>query len=345
MKIHRWVIRDIEASDSLEIFLVSAVSAILGIRFYLYLTDYPQIGGGGLHIAHMLWGGLLMLVAMTILMTLLNRSMHRVAALIGGLGFGTFIDELGKFITRDNNYFFEPTIAIIYVIFVTLYLLFRLIDRSISPTPKEYLINALSLVQEAIAGDLDKEEMKRAKNYLRQSGRDNERVQLVQQLLSASEVIPTQKPIFFSKLKDWGQVWYRKLIMASAFKFILISIFIIQASFAISESVIVIGFLHNVAPDIIVISENDQSFDEYGYLISVILANFFVLVGVAELFRSRLRAYQIFKIATLISLLLVQFFDFLTYQFGALWSFGYNLLVLAILNTLIENEKILEKQE
>jgi hypothetical protein len=66
MKIHRWVIRDIEASDSLEIFLVSAVSAILGIRFYLYLTDYPQIGGGGLHIAHMLWGGLLMLVAMTI---------------------------------------------------------------------------------------------------------------------------------------------------------------------------------------------------------------------------------------------------------------------------------------
>lgn len=345
MKIHRWVIRDIEASDSLEIFLVSAVSAILGIRFYLYLTDYPQIGGGGLHIAHMLWGGLLMLVAMTILMTLLNRSMHRVAALIGGLGFGTFIDELGKFITRDNNYFFEPTIAIIYVIFVTLYLLFRLIDRSISPTPKEYLINALSLVQEAIAGDLDKEEMKRAKTYLRQSGRDNERVQLVQQLLSASEVIPTQKPIIFSKLKDWGQVWYRKLITASAFKFILISIFIIQASFAISESVIVIGFLHNVAPDIIVISENDQSFDEYGYLISVILANFFVLVGVAELFRSRLRAYQIFKIATLISLLLVQFFDFLTYQFGALWSFGYNLLVLAILNTLIENEKILEKQE
>ena len=43
--------RDIDGGRWLESFLVSAVVSILGIRFYLQATGYPQIGGHGLHIA------------------------------------------------------------------------------------------------------------------------------------------------------------------------------------------------------------------------------------------------------------------------------------------------------
>ena len=37
--------------------------AVLVTRLYLTLTGFPKVGGGGLHLAHLLWGGLLMLAA------------------------------------------------------------------------------------------------------------------------------------------------------------------------------------------------------------------------------------------------------------------------------------------
>ena len=122
--------RNIEARDQLELFLVSAISSLLLLRFFLFATGYPQVGSGSLHIAHMLYGGLFMLAAIVILVSFIGRRTQRLAAFIGGLGFGVFIDELGKFITRDNDYFFRPTIGIIYAIFISLYLLFNFLSRT-----------------------------------------------------------------------------------------------------------------------------------------------------------------------------------------------------------------------
>ena len=105
-----------------ETFLVCAASTILIIRTESRVTNYPQLGGHGLHIAHLLWGGLLMLVAIGILVTFLGRAPRRTAAVVGGVGFGFFIDELGKFVTSDNNYFFKPAAAMIYALFIGLFL-------------------------------------------------------------------------------------------------------------------------------------------------------------------------------------------------------------------------------
>src|SRR6188508_1839525 len=107
MRFRHSFIRNLEGPDLFLAFLVSAVGAILVIRTYLHLSGYPQIGGGGLHIAHMLWGGLLMLVALVLLLGFLNQRAQWAGAILGGIGWGTFLDELGKFITRDNNYFFQ----------------------------------------------------------------------------------------------------------------------------------------------------------------------------------------------------------------------------------------------
>src|SRR5438132_2771557 len=122
-------IRNLEAGKLLETFLVSAVAAFLGVRFFLGVTGYPRLGGGGLHIAHMLWGGALMVAGVLLLLSYLGQRVRRAAAVVAGLGFGLFIDELGKLITSGNDYFYRPAIALIYVVFVLLFLWWRSLER------------------------------------------------------------------------------------------------------------------------------------------------------------------------------------------------------------------------
>ena len=98
-------VRNVEIGDLQDTFLVSAVVMILVIRLQLWATNYPQLGGGKLHIAHLLWGGVFMVIALGILLSFLGASLRVPAAVIGGVGFGFFIDEVGKFISNDVNYF------------------------------------------------------------------------------------------------------------------------------------------------------------------------------------------------------------------------------------------------
>src|SRR3989449_1788180 len=163
-------IRNLDAGKLLESFLVSAVAAFLGVRFFLGVTGYPRLGGGGLHIAHMLWGGTLMVAAVLLLLSNLGQRIRRAAAVVAGLGFGLFIDELGKFITSDNNYFYRPAIALIYVVFVLLFLWWRSLERHRVWDEQTYLANALMLLQDAALHDLDPTEKYHLIRWLRQSG-------------------------------------------------------------------------------------------------------------------------------------------------------------------------------
>ncbi|MER6530181.1 hypothetical protein [Streptomyces sp. NPDC001508] len=109
----------------LKIFVLAGVTAVLATRAFLALTGYPKLGGGTgpgshLHIAHMLWGGLLMLVALVSLL-LVPTARVRLwgGAVAGGAGFGLFIDEVGKLVT-DIGYFYRPAAGIIYLSFAAL---------------------------------------------------------------------------------------------------------------------------------------------------------------------------------------------------------------------------------
>lgn len=122
------------------------------------LTGYPQLGRGELHIAHVLWGGLLLFVAALLPLILANRWVYTTEALLAGMGMGLFIDEVGKFITRNNDYFYPPAAPIIYAIFLLTVLLYLRVRRTTSEDTRTELYRSLDFIEEVLDRDLDREE-------------------------------------------------------------------------------------------------------------------------------------------------------------------------------------------
>ncbi|MFG2721250.1 hypothetical protein ACGFW5_23565 [Streptomyces sp. NPDC048416] len=114
-------LRTASAAAHLRLFVLVGIVTVLATRAFLALTGYPKLGGGkgGLHIAHMLWGGLLMLAGLLVMLVFTGVASRRRGAVLGGVGFGLFIDEVGKLVA-DVGYFYRPAAGIIYLSFAVL---------------------------------------------------------------------------------------------------------------------------------------------------------------------------------------------------------------------------------
>lgn len=131
------------------------------VRVYLDLSGYPKIGGGGLHVAHMLWGGLLLVAAVIVLQMFVGRRALVVSATAAGIGVGLFIDEVGKFITESNDCFFAPAAPLIYGAFLLLTLLWvRTRDDGVS-SAAEAEQAAIDAVGELTIGRLTRHDRQR----------------------------------------------------------------------------------------------------------------------------------------------------------------------------------------
>jgi hypothetical protein len=143
------------ATRYMLISLLSSVATVTIVRSFLALTSYPQIGSSTLHIAHVLWGGLILYIAAILPLIYLNPRLHIIGAVLSGVGVGLFIDEVGKFITREYDYFFPAAAPIMYVFFLFLIILVIMIRRPPAVDGRAELVQALELVREQLYRPLD----------------------------------------------------------------------------------------------------------------------------------------------------------------------------------------------
>jgi len=339
MPLRRFVIanalpRNVNAGDLLEHFLVAAAAAVLGIRLYLAATGYPQVGGGGLHIAHMLWGGVLMLSALVMMLTFLGPRVRARAAIIGGVGFGTFIDELGKFITSDNNYFFRPTVALIYAIFILLFLIFQALARRDAFSPRAALSSALDAIEEAVARGFTAADRDYVLGLLDRSERDNPLVLALRQELLRVVPAPASSQSLPIRVAATIQRFYLRVIREPWFLKLVITLFVLEAV------VTVLGLGIEIVKDPAFSTRNlNLSLVDELRTVASGLADGMILVGVLALRWSRLAAYIWFKRSLLVSLFLVQFFWFYADDLAAAGWLALSLVLLAVLDFAIQGER------
>lgn len=151
-------VRRPSAGSYLLVTLLTFAFTISVTRLFLELAGYPQLGGEDLHIAHVLWGGLVLTFAAILPLIISNRWAFQLTAVLSGVGAGLFMDELGKFISRNNDYFFPIAAPIIYAFFLIGVLVYLMTKSPPRQSARNELYSALELLEEYLDHDLDPKE-------------------------------------------------------------------------------------------------------------------------------------------------------------------------------------------
>jgi hypothetical protein len=321
------LVRNISVRRLLDNLFVSAVATVLLIRAFLFLTGWPIIGGEKLHIAHMLWGGFFMLGALILLLSFLGRKVQYWSAILGGIGFGFFIDELGKFITQDNNYFFQPTFMLMYLIFMALYFTFRELEKNSQLNDLERVVNALNLSQEAVLKQADEAERTQLLSLVEVSKEHEPLFAQLRLIVKETTAIP---PSAWAKLKHAAQVQYFTFAQSKYFIPTVVGLWLIQGG-------LVTYSFHKfwLSRDSSVV---EQAIIVFGVTFAIIAA-LHILRGIFDLGSDRREAYIKFYLGNLISVLFMQPFALYAATFVPILALGVNLLALFGIQYLLSLEK------
>jgi hypothetical protein len=320
-----FLVRRVTAMQDFELFFVSSVATILIVRAILAATGWPQLGGGKIHFAHLLWGGIGMLIAFILFMAMQGRLWDQLATLSAGIGFGLFLDELGKFITSDNDYFFQPAVAIMYVLFVVLFFLFRWLGRVDRMSPETALVNSFDFAKEAVMRAMDAGERDEALYVL---GRADPADPMVQALTTALRAVrpPEKKPHAALAARDKLKSWYAGVISRRWFRRFVIGWFVFTSVLAL------------VAPIVSVLSPGDLTFGQSGGLVAGAATGTLVAIGIVRWRHSRLAAFRWFERGALVAILVGEFFSFYENQVGAIFGLLWLLVQLAVIRSMVSAE-------
>lgn len=280
-----------------------------------------------------------MMAAHIIQFAFMGRYIQRFVAVLAGIGFGLFIDEVGKFITRDNNYFFRPSIGIIYAILVSLYLIVSYLTREQKYTSQEYQVNALRQLEEAVRQDMDIQERSATRKLLSKAKQHDPVTVKLRELINELPIVPLAQKSYFTRMKLYVGNQYENLWMERRTRKYVQMFFIIETVLFL---VAVLLAVYSNIDDVYSFITGNGEFGRgliVGQFGSTLVAALCIIIGLRWLATSRLRAFEWFRRATLINLLLTEFFLFSRIQLGAVPSFMFNLALFILLDIVLSYER------
>jgi hypothetical protein len=319
--------RSFDLHQHLTTLFVCAVATVVFTRAFLAAAGYPQVGGGSLHIAHVLWGGLLLTAALISTLAFLGPAAKTWAAVAGGVGFGLFIDEVGKFVTKDVDYFYRPAIAIIYICFVVLFGVIRWLARR-GFTAQEATLIGLESLQRAAAGALSDDRRARVLHLLDTTGAaaGTPLARSVRELLSQSAAEEARRSPAQRLSHRLAPVW-DALTRHALFRRGIVAVLVVAAVISAAE----VGWLLRDGV-------THLSFSQRAFALTTVVADSALAVGAVRLRSSLLSALHWYEHAVLIEITVGQVFLYTSEQLAATLNLVALLIVWSLLQWGIRRE-------
>jgi len=316
----RQPVRRPRAEEYLLLTLLSFALSVSLTRLFLALTGYPQLGGGILHISHVLWGGLLLFIAAMLPLVLANRWVYRVVAILAGVGVGLFIDEVGKFITQSYDYFYPAAAPIIYAFFLICLLIYLQLARPRPRYTRSELYSVIETMEEVLDHDLDAQERAEIKNRLTYVIEHEENPNLTRLASVLQEYFDSEQLYLVPDLPSRVQrlsIWFQKIETRFFNRGRLRNLLVVGLG--------TLGLFSLIIPFFVLISvvflNGSIEFDETQWV--VMLGSLLGITGLALIFGAgflftgkELLGIQIGYFLLLVYLTIVDIFLFYYYQFG-----------------------------
>ena len=335
-------VRRSEADDDILLMLLSFAASVVITRVFLQLTGFPQIGGeGGLHIAHLLWGGLLLFIATLLTLIFANQWVYPLTAILSGIGVGLFIDEVGKFITATNDYFYPAAAPIIYGFFLLTVLLYFQVRRRRRVDTRSELYYALADLTEAIDQDLDTVEKQRIVQRLikvKNNASQPVQAQLAQELLdflrSDQLIVIEHRPNLLERQLNRLRLLEARYVIQRVHRAVLIAGMLFFGILALIDPVRVIGLLQNVddpATSLLQLGLIHSPYETGWFVLRLILeavAGGMLLISAGLLIMQQDRRGVLFGLIGMLFYLItvnlvVLYFDQFTYILATVIEFGF----------------------
>jgi hypothetical protein len=266
-----------------------------------------------------------MLTALLAMLAFLSPATGPVAAVLGGIGFGLFIDEVGKFVTKDVDYFYRPAIAIIYVCFVVLFLIIRWLSRR-GFSAQEATLIALESLQRSAVGALSEARRAEVVNLMRATGADGPLAADVRTLLEHCDTSPDSPSVAQRLSKLLAGIW-APLTERRSFRVFIYAVLVAGAVTSTAEAAWLLR--HGVG---------GTSFSQRAFGATTIVADLLLLAGAIRLSRSILSALHWYDHAVLLEITVGQVFLYGSEQLAATLNLVALLVIWGLLRWAIHFE-------